>query len=274
MADKADQVRPDQVWRARGSSLYPFVGFGLLILLWEGAILAFRVPSYLLPHVHDVVIALIEDFGLLMTHASTTLVEVAAGFAIAVLIAIPLSVAISSSPVVEKMVYPILIATQTIPKVAIAPLLLVWLGFGLAPKLALVVIMAFFPLVIATVSGLKSTPVEMMRLGRSMGLTRRAMFTKIVFPFALPAVFTGMKLAATLSVIGAVVGEFVGANSGLGFLLIRSLANLNVELMFAALLVLSAMGVLLFNAVALVERATIPWHISVRRADASQAELQ
>jgi NitT/TauT family transport system permease protein len=260
-------------WRKLGGdALYPLIGFGVLILLWEGSIALFGIPSYLLPHVHQVIFAFVDDFGPLLAHTSTTLVEILLGFAIAVLVAIPLSVAISANTVVEKTVYPLLVATQTIPKVAIAPLLLVWLGFGLAPKLALVVIMAFFPLVIATVAGLKATPLEMTRLGRSMGLTRTAMFSKIVLPYAMPAVFTGMKLATTLSVIGAVVGEFVGSNSGLGFLLIRSLANLDIELMFAALLVLTTIGVLFFNAVALVERAIIPWHISVRRLGPAQSE--
>ena len=246
------------------SFAYPLVTLGVLVVVWEVSVVAFDIPTYLLPPFHSVIATLVQEIGTLLRHSSTTLLEVLLGFGLTIAVALPISIGIASFRLVDQLVYPVLVASQTIPKVAIAPLLLVWLGFGLAPKIAIVVIVAFFPLVISSVAGLKSTPLEMLQLGRSMGLGRLAMFQKIVLPHALPTIFAGIKVAITLSVIGAVVGEFVGSDSGLGYLLIRALSNLDVELMFAALIVLSLIGVALFNIVSLIERATIPWHASQR----------
>jgi NitT/TauT family transport system permease protein len=246
------------------SAAYPIITLLVAITIWELSVVLFAIPSYLLPPFHKVIATLGLEAPTLAMHSVTTLVEIFLGFALTIAVAIPISIAIAASTLIDKLVYPVLVASQTIPKVAIAPLLLVWLGFGLAPKIAIVVIVAFFPLVIATVAGLKSTPVEMLQLGRSMGLSRRAMFQKVVLPQALPQIFAGVKVAVTLSVIGAVVGEFVGSDSGLGYLLIRALANLDIELMFADLIVLSLIGVVLFNAVSLLEKRAIPWHASQR----------
>ena len=147
---------------------------------------------------------------------------------------------------------------------AIAPLMLVWMGFGVTPKIFVAVLIAFFPIVISAVTGLKSVPYEMLQLSRSMGLSPLATFQKIKLPYALPHIFAGLKVGITLAVVGAVVGEFVGADKGLGYLLLFTLGRLNTRLMFADMVVLAALGVAAFWMVQLVERKVLPWHVSVR----------
>jgi len=252
---------------------YPLLTVAAIAALWIVATDVLRVPSYLFPPLPLVLAKFGTSGGLLLMHARTTVGEIAAGFALTLAIGLPLSLAIASWPLLDRLVYPILVASQTTPKVAIAPLLVVWMGFGIAPKIFMVVIVAFFPLVISSVVGFKSTPSEMIRLGRSMGLSRLAMFTKVTLPHALPEVLAGVKVAITLAVIGAVIGEFVGADSGLGYLLMSALSRLDMELMFADLIVLILIGVVLFGIVAGLERILIPWHVSVRRNDAVSARL-
>lgn len=249
---------------------YPVGTLVAVAILWEAGVVVFGIPAYLVPPLRNVLRALVENVGLLGQHTATTLYEVVVGFGITLAIGLPLSVAIAAWRPLDRFVFPILVALQTTPKVAIAPLLVVWMGFGIAPKIFMVVVVAIFPLIISSVAGFKSTPLEMVNLGRSMGLRRRALFNKIVLPYALPQVLAGVKVAITLAVIGAVIGEFVGAESGLGYLLISSLSRLELELMFADLLVLVFLGIALFGLVTLVERLTIPWHVSQRRDETHQ----
>src|SRR5262249_38490107 len=150
---------------------------------------------------------------------------------------------------IEKSVYPLLVVSQAVPKVAIAPILLVWLGFGMETKIVIAVLIAFFPIVISTVVGLKGVASEMHDLGNSMGLSSLDMFQKIRLPHAMPSMFGGIKVSATFAVVGAVVGEFVGADKGLGYLMLFSSGQMQTDLMFADVIVLGALGVLLFAVV-------------------------
>ena len=166
--------------------------------------------------------------------------------------------------VFERAVYPLIVGSNTVPKVALAPLLLAWFGFGLMPKILIVVLVAFFPIVINAVVGLKSLGAPMIYLARSMGASAAQVFWLFRMPNALPSIFAGLKIASVLSVIGAVVAEFVGADSGLGYAMMVATSDLNIARQFAAILVLSAIGMVFFWILGVVERLLLPWHSSVR----------
>jgi NitT/TauT family transport system permease protein len=181
-----------------------------------------------------------------------------------VLVAVPLAILIVSSRPFEKSFYPLLVASQVIPKVAIAPLFLVWFGFGLLPKVLIVFLIAFFPIVINSVIGLRSMEIEKHYLAQSMGANRWQVFVKLQLPNALPSMFGGLKVAATLSVIGAIVGEFVGSDDGIGSILMTAIGSVDTVTLFAGVGYLTIMGILIFVLMDVLERLLIPWHISRR----------
>jgi NitT/TauT family transport system permease protein len=249
----------------------PYAAISLLAVLaaWQVATMVLHVPGYLLPSPIAVARDLVLNWRLLLSQSWITVLEIVAGFAISMLVGLPLAILITYSPTLDRAVYPLIIGSQTIPKVAIAPLLLAWFGFGLAPKITIVVLVAFFPIVINAVVGLRSAPVQMLHLARSMGASAWQVFWRFRLPQALPSVFAGMKMATVLSVIGAIVGEFVGADSGLGYVIMVAGANFKIDRQFSAILVLCLIGMVFFALTGWAERALIPWHISIRgeRAD-------
>jgi NitT/TauT family transport system permease protein len=171
---------------------------------------------------------------------------------------------IAYSRLVESFVYPLLVFSQSVPKVAIAPLFVVWFGFGVIPKVIAAFLLGFFPVIVATVQGFKSIESDVIDLARSMGAGPLKVFIKFRLPQAMPAIFSGLKVSVTLAVVGAVVGEFVGSNSGLGYVLQKANGTFDLPLMFAALVILSMIGVLLFLVLELIERWVLPWHASQR----------
>jgi len=235
-----------------------------LLMVWEFGANFLKISEFLLPRPTIVAEELVSSWTLLTRHAGITLVEIVGGFVLAVGIGIPLAVAITYSRIVEAVIHPLLVAAQTIPKVALAPILVVWLGFGLAPKLLVAFLIAFFPVVISTIVGLRSTQPEMLHLVRSMGASAWQKFWMIRFPAALPSIFGGLKVAMTLAVVGALVGEFVGASSGLGYLIQIARGNLDSPLLFASITLISVIGVVLFLGVDLLERRVLRWHVSTR----------
>lgn len=237
----------------------PALTFVALIGLWWLATIVFGWPSYLVPTPLEVADEIVSQRTLLADSLTTTLTEALIGFAIAIAVAIPCAVAITYSRLLELTIYPTLVALNAIPKIAIAPLLVIWMGFGLGPKVVMVVLICFFPIVIATATGLKSTPVEFLDLSRSLSASSTQEFVRFRFPWALPYAFVGLKVAIMLAVIGAVVGEFVGATEGLGYVIVASGQTANTTLAFAAIVLLSVMSVLLFYAVTLAQRLLIPW---------------
>ena len=245
-------------------SLRPFLTIVLVLVLWQLAIYVFGIPGYLVPKPVDVIKSLIADWGRLWQASMFTTYASLAGFAASIAFGIPAAVLIAYSRTVESFVYPLLVFSQSIPKVAIAPLFVVWFGFGVFPKVVCAFLLAFFPIVVSTVMGFKSVEPEMIDLARSMKASRFQTFLRISFPYALPAIFSGLKVSVTLAVVGAVVGEFVGSNSGIGYLLQIANGNFDLPLMFAGLLVLSVIGVVLFMVVDLAERLMVPWHASQR----------
>ena len=196
--------------------------------------------------------------------------EVLLGFALATIVGIAIAVAIVTWRPFEKAMYPLLVASQEVPQIAFAPLLLVWFGFGLTSKVIIAFLIAFFPIVVNTAAGMRSVPTEMLDLAHSTRASGVTILRRIRFPFALPNVFTGLKIGVTFAVIGAVVGEFVGSGSGLGYVLVTADGRLDTATMFAAIIILVIMGLVLFLAVSLLERLLIPWHVSQRHVVTSQ----
>jgi len=242
----------------------PIVLILAVLILWQLAVTGFRIPKYLIPSPGAVLQQFASDGPLLLRESLVTTYASMGGFILSVLVGIPFAIAIAYSRAVESFLYPILVFSQTIPKIAIAPLFIVWFGFGVLPKVIVAFLLGFFPVVVSTVSGFKSVEPDMLDLVRSMKATRAQMFLKISLPHALPHIFSGLKVSITLAVVGAVVGEFVGANSGIGYLLQLANGNFDLPLMFAGLFALSIIGVILFVALELVEKWVIPWHVSQR----------
>jgi NitT/TauT family transport system permease protein len=236
----------------------------ILLILWDLTIRIFRIPPYLIPAPEAVVKQLFVEWPRLWRESLVTTYATLGGFALSVAFGIPMALMIAYSRTIESFVYPLLVFSQSVPKIAIAPLFVVWFGFGIVPKIIAAFMLGFFPVVVSTVVGFKSVDPDMLDLARSMRASRLATFVRISLPQALPSIFAGLKVSVTLAVVGAVVGEFVGSNSGIGYLLQIANGNFDLPLMFAALTVLSAIGVLLFVAVDLVERWMIPWHASQR----------
>jgi len=244
--------------------LYPVGALVAAIVLWDLATRIFDIKPFILPPPLAVAEALRDDWPALLAHASTTLTEVVAGFALSVAVGVPLAVVIASWPLAGKAIYPLLVGSQVVPKIAIAPLFVIWFGFGIAPKIIVAFLIAFFPIVIDTVIGLRAVEVEKLYLVRAMGASRWQEFSKLRLPNAMPFVFAGMKLAVTFAVTGAVVGEFIAADRGLGRMIVLANANLDTASLFAAVVILALMGIVLFFAVDLVERTVVRWHPSQR----------
>lgn len=245
----------------------PVLLLGLLLVLWELVILVFRIPPYLVPAPLAVVGQLVEEWPKLLRESLVTTYATLGGFGLSIAFGIPMALLIAYSRTVEGFVYPLLVFSQSVPKVAIAPLFVVWFGFGIVPKVICAFLLAFFPIVVSTVVGFKSVEGDMLDLAHSMKATKLQVFMRISLPQALPSIFAGLKVSVTLAVVGAVVGEFVGSNSGIGYVLQIANGNFDLPLMFAALFVLSMMGVILFALVDITEKLMIPWHQS-RRGEA------
>lgn len=256
-------------WRWPSSLDSTLLGLALL-LLWEAGVRFGEVPAYLLPPPSMILMRIISDYRALFMHTMVTVNEVLIGFALAIAVSIPLAALLAQFRSLERAFYPILVASQTVPKVAIAPLFVVWFGFGLLPKILIAFLICFFPILIDALIGFRSTPKEVIWLARSMGASRRRIFLNFQLPAALPNIFAGLKVASTLAVVGAVVGEFVAADRGLGYQLIVANGMLDVVLSFAILVVLSVVGIVLFALVDLVERLLLPWHISHRATGQEQ----
>jgi len=245
-------------------ALRPFLMLVILVVLWDLVIRVFGIKPYLIPTPWAVAQQLVAEWPMLWRETLPTLYATLGGFVASAIVGVAIAMWISYSRLVESFVYPLLVFSQSIPKVAVAPLFVVWFGFGIVPKVIAAFLLGFFPVVVATVQGFKSVENDVIDLARSMGASPLKVFLKFRLPTALPSIFSGLKVSVTLAVVGAVVGEFVGSNSGIGYVLQKANGTFDLPLMFAALVILSMVGVLLFLAIELVERALMPWHTSQR----------
>jgi putative hydroxymethylpyrimidine transport system permease protein len=231
----------------------------LVLAAWEALVRLFGVPAFLLPGPSAIAGAFWESRDLLLRHAGPTASEAVLGFLAAVVAGALSGLLINRSALAERSLYPWLVVSQTLPTVAIAPILVTWLGYGQLPKVLVVTLFCFFPITVATVDGLRATDPDLVRLMRSFGATRWRIFFMVEAPGALPFLFGGVRLAVTYCVIGAVVGEWVGSSEGLGFLMIQDKAQFEIPRLFAEISLLSVMGVSLFLLVALLQRLAAPW---------------
>ncbi len=232
---------------------------GLIGILWQVAVDALHIPTFLLPPPSAVLAELFDRAPLYLDQTASTLAATVLGFGIAAIAGIFVGSAIAYSWLLRGLLYPPILVLQVVPKVALAPLVVVWVGFGLPSRVLMAAVISFFPIVVNTIVGLGSVEPELLDLVRGLRGSRLQEFTKIAFPHAMPFIFSGLKVAATLAVIGAVVAEFIGGNQGLGYLILVGNSDLNVSMAFGALVVLSVMGLALFGAIDLLERICVPW---------------
>lgn len=249
--------------RFRGG-LHVAATVAVFLLLWEVAARVFDLPSYILPAPSEILGELWTRRAQYAHAALFTLQPMLIGFVTAVVVGVALALLVAFSKGMEKTVYPLLVFFQIVPKIAVAPLFIIWFGFGLTPKVLLVFLLSFFPVVVSAITAFRSVDPDVMDLARSTGAGRWRTFVKVQIPHALPTLFTGIKVAAALSATAAVVAEFVASDRGLGYLLLEANGNLNTSMAFGSVFVLTALGFALYATVELAEQILIPWHVSQR----------
>lgn len=235
----------------------PLLLVAIVVGAWQSAITFGGIQEYVLPGPGTVITTMVVDWHNFLTQSIPTIIAIFVGFAVAIAVALPIAIAMVYSSIVRRAVYPLLIVAQVVPKVALAPLFIIWFGFGQSPKILMVALICFFPIVIDSMVGFNAARPESLMLVRSMGASRWQAFWKVRWPWALPSIFAGAKVGITLAVVGAVVAEFVGADKGLGVLLITARGNLDSVTVFAAIGWLTVIGFVLFVIVELLERIAI-----------------
>lgn len=233
--------------------------FGLLIL-WELFVRLFEVQKFILPAPSKIAEALVTTLPLLWEHSEYTLSEALLGFCLAIAAGLFLAVLMSLLPAIKDTFYPLVVVTQTIPIMALAPLLIIWFGYGILPKVMVVALVCFFPITVSLVEGLAAIDTDMVKLLQAMNATKWQILKKVQFPAALPSFFSGLKISATYSIMGAVIGEWLGASRGLGIYMTRSMHSFQTEQVFAAIIVISVLSLLLFMLVEAAGRLIMPWY--------------
>lgn len=244
---------------AVGINLVPVIVIFAFLAIWQMACAFKWVPGYMLPSPIQVVKAFVSDFSLLMEHAKTTLIEAVLGLVCGVALGFLCAVLMDAFPLVKKGLYPILVISQTIPPVAIAPLLILWFSYGIAPKVILVVLVSFFPMAVGLLDGFQSVDEDMVRLLRSMKANRFQIFWYVKLPGALSEFFSGVRMAVAYSVVGAVISEWLGGFSGLGVYMTRVKKSMAYDKMFAVIFFVSAISLILMALVSVVQRRVMPW---------------
>jgi len=236
-----------------------------LIITWQGIVMIFNIPKWLLPSPYDIVLALIGTAAVITPHVQQTIIETGLGLLASLFLGVGFAVLVDLSGMLKKALYPLLVASQTIPILAIAPLLIIWFGYGIMPKIIVVALICFFPITVNMADGLRSADPDLILLLRSMGASRFQIFSKVRLPGSLPSFFSGLKVAITYSVIAAIIGEWVGASKGLGIFMIRSANSFFTDRVFAAILITSFLSIIMFLLVEMIERASLPWYYVSRR---------
>jgi ABC-type nitrate/sulfonate/bicarbonate transport system permease component len=231
----------------------------MIVASWEVLVRLFQVPAFVLPPPSEIVVKIVEDRRIIFSQLQVTVFEIFTGYLLAVVVGFALSVAIVYSSAFRRGVLPLIVAAQTIPVIAIAPILVIWFGYNYLPRIIITALVAFFPLAISFVTGLRSLEAEFINFFRSLNANRLQIFLKLRFPAALPNIFAGLKVATTLAVVGATISEWVGASAGLGYLMAQDSAQLNTTRVFASLVVLGLCGMAFFGSIALIERLCMPW---------------
>ncbi len=237
----------------------PIAIFALLIAFWQLSITVFEIPHFIVASPWDVVLKLVEKWDVLLKNAKVTLVEMLLGLLIGFFFGVVSALILTMFRSMSKVLMPVLVLIQAVPVFAIAPLLVLWLGFGMASKVAMAVLIIYFPVVMSCYDGLRNTPTQWLHIAQSMGASKLAILLKIRLPAALPSLASGLRMAVTFAPIGAIVGEWVGSSEGLGYLMINANARSRIDMTFAALFVLIVMQLTLFFSVDTVLKKLIPW---------------
>lgn len=263
MVDARDLRRRRMI--AWGRHLPPASFILVLLVLWQGATVLWQIDAYLLPSPWDILRAGIAAKGLLGQHIWQTAQETLWGFALALGVGLLLGLLIDASSPVRNALYPLMVVSQTIPIIAIAPLLVIWLGYTIWPKIIVVGLVCFFPIVVNTADGLRAADPELINLLATMGASRRDIFVKVRLPGAMPMIFSGVKIAITYSVVGAILGEWVGASKGLGVFMLRASNSFRTDWVFASIAITALLSLLLFALVTVAERLALPWYFAQAR---------
>jgi NitT/TauT family transport system permease protein len=230
-----------------------------LLVFWEVAVRISNVPEFILPSPSRIAQEFVTYWPRLFAESGYTIGEIVIGFIGSVLIGVPLAVLVTYSRFADRAIYPLIVTSQTIPKVAIAPLMVAWFGYGITPKIVIVILLTFFPIVINSVVGLKASSAEMLYLAKSMGASGWQTFWKFRLPQAMPNMFAGFKLATVMAVIGAIVAEFVGSDVGLGYVIQVAGSSFNITRQFAAIVMISIIGMIFFVIMEWAEKVIVPW---------------
>jgi len=243
----------------------PILLMALILAAWEILVQVFEVPTYVLPAPSEIVEQIYLERVMIFGHLRVTLFEIVAGYLLAALVGFLLSIAIVYSKAFRRGVLPLIVAAQTIPVIAIAPILVIWFGYNDVPRIIITALVAFFPLTVSFVTGLESLEPELINFFRSLNASGVQIFLKLRLPAALPNIFAGLKVATTLAVIGATISEWVGASAGLGYLMAQDTQQINTTRVFASLVVLGAVGIAFFAFIGLLQRMFMPWVYGRRR---------
>lgn len=258
-------MKTDQIRRVLANAMWPMISFGSILIVWELAARLTGVADYMLPSFTQVLERGWDSRELLIEHGKWTILEVLGGFALSAIVAVPLGMMVVLSRTLERLLYPPIVALNSVPKVGLAPLFVVWFGFGIAPTIALTALVTFFPLLVNTVLGLRGVDNDVIQMSRVMGGTQLRIFLKVRLPHALPSIFAGLKVASSLAVIGALVSEFIASDRGWGYVLVSAGGQLDTALIFAVMILLSVVATVFFYAIDVLERVVIPWHASQRQ---------
>jgi NitT/TauT family transport system permease protein len=247
-------------WESKNTIIF-VVGF---LLAWEAAVIIFKIPRYILPSLTNVIRQLIKNWELIWQYTLVTGMEAFIGFLIAVALGVPLAMLTGFSRILRQTFYPFAVALEMVPKIAFAPLFVVWFGFGFLPKMIIVFLVCFFPILLNGILGFTSLSPEMGHFSRSTGADGLTMFWKIRVPAAMPELFVGIKGAAVNATVGATIAEWVGGDAGLGYFIQIATGQLRMDLAYAIIFMLALLGLVLFYLVILLEKRIIPWHVSQR----------
>lgn len=254
-------------WDAAAQYAPPVLLVAALLAAWQWATGHWEIPVWLLPSPTTIASAGAAARSIIAPHIWQTVLETWLGLGLALVVGLAFALLIDASPLIRRAVYPLLVVSQTVPIVAIAPLLVIWFGYGILPKILVVGLVCFFPIVVGTADGLRAADPDLISLLRVMGATRGQILMKVRLPGAMPSFFSGLKIAVTYSVVGAIIGEWVGASQGLGVFMLRASNSLRTDWVFAAIVVTSLLSVALFLAVAALERLSLRWYYAGAREE-------
>ncbi|MGL5085253.1 MAG: ABC transporter permease [Clostridium sp.] len=248
-----------------GNKIAPIIFIVMLLLFWEMVINLGGIEKYIMPAPSDVAKTLINDFDVMLPHILVTLYEGIVGFIVAIILSVILAIIMDMVPIIKVAVYPVLVISQTVPIIALAPLFIIWFGFGALPKIIVVVLVCFFPIVISIVDGLEGVDNDLINHFKLMGSSKIKRFIHLKLPYGMINFFSGMRIAATYSIMGAVIGEWLGGEKGLGVYMTRARSSYALDKMFAAIVVIVVISMGIFFIVNLLEKICTPWNKVIRK---------